>query len=489
MIGLYTCGPTVYNRVHIGNLRTFVWEDVMCRVFRALGYETTQVMNLTDIDDKTIRGAAAEGLPLRAFTDRHIATFFEDLGTLGVVPAALYPRATEHIPEMVTLVERLLARGHAYESDGSVWYRISTFPGYGKLSKIDLTAVKRGARVADDEYEKEDVRDFAVWKEAKEGEPESATWITPLGRGRPGWHLECSAMAMKYLGETLDIHSGAVDNMFPHHENEIAQSEGATGRTFVHYWLHAEHLLVDGEKMSKSKGNFYTLPDLLEKGFSPRAIRYLLVSVPYRMKLNFTFDGLRGATSAVERLESLDLRLKEREKISAKEAEGKGEERISLKGEEGKRDAGGFAGRVAEARAAVFASLEDDLNTAGALGALFSFVKATNVDLEAGRLLPADATAARGLLREVAGDIFGVMPGTAAPEAAVPSSLSKKSSSESSSEFPDSDEAWIDARIEARKQARKTRDFKAADAIRDELLGRGIVLEDTPQGVRWRRKP
>ena len=262
-IGLYTCGPTVYNRVHIGNLRTFVWEDVMCRVFRALGYETTQVMNLTDIDDKTIRGAVAAGLPLRAFTDLHIATFFEDLKTLGVEPAALYPRATEHIPEMVAIVQQLAARGHTYESDGSVWFRIATFPGYGSLSKIDLTAVKRGARVADDEYEKEDVRDFAVWKEAKEGEPESATWATALGRGRPGWHLECSAMAMKYLGETLDIHTGAVDNMFPHHENEIAQSEGATGKPFVHYWLHAEHLLVDGEKMSKSKGNFYTLPDLL----------------------------------------------------------------------------------------------------------------------------------------------------------------------------------------------------------------------------------
>jgi cysteinyl-tRNA synthetase len=479
-VGLYTCGPTVYNRVHIGNLRTFVWEDVMCRVFRALGYETTQVMNLTDIDDKTIRGAVAEGLPLRAFTDRHIATFFEDLGTLDVVPAALYPRATEHIPEMVTLVNRLAARGHAYESDGSVWYRISTFPGYGKLSKIDLTAVKRGARVADDEYEKEDVRDFAIWKEAKEGEPESATWTTPLGRGRPGWHLECSAMAMKYLGETLDIHTGAVDNMFPHHENEIAQSEGATGKTFVNFWLHAEHLLVDGEKMSKSKGNFYTLPDLLEKGFSPRAIRYLLISVPYRMKLNFTFDGLKAATSAVERLDSLDLRLSEREKT---------EEKISLKGEEGRVAGGGFAQRVVDARAAVFSSLEDDLNTAGALGALFSFVKATNVDLEAKRLSPADATAARGLLRALAGDIFGVMPGTAGAGVADLSSLSKKSSSESSTDSFDSDEAWINERIVARKEARKARDFKAADAIRDELLGKGIVLEDTPQGVRWKRKP
>jgi len=469
-VGLYTCGPTAYNRVHIGNLRTFVWEDVMCRVFRALSYETTQVMNLTDIDDKTIRGAVAAGLPLREFTDRHIATFFEDLETLGVVPAALYPRATDHIPEMVALLKRLAAREHTYESDGSVWFRIATFPRYGKLSRIDLTAVKRGARVADDEYDKEDVRDFALWKEAKEGEPESATWTTEFGRGRPGWHLECSAMSMKYLGETFDIHTGAVDNIFPHHENEIAQSEGATGKTFVNFWLHAEHLLVDGEKMSKSKGNFYTLPDLLEKGFRARAIRYLLVSVPYRMKLNFTFEGLKAATSAVERLESLDLRL--REKISSNGEEGLGE---------------GFAERVAEARAAVFSCLEDDLNTAGALGSLFSFVKAANVDLEAGHLTASDATAARGLLREIAGDILGIMPGTTpfvagAPD---PSSPSKKSLFGPH----DLDETWIGARIAARKEAKKARDFKAADAIREELVGKGILLEDTPQGVRWRRKP
>jgi cysteinyl-tRNA synthetase len=481
-VGLYTCGPTVYDRVHIGNLRTFVWEDVMCRVFRALSFETTQIMNLTDIDDKTIRGAVAAGLPLREFTEKHIATFFGDLGTLGVVPAALYPRATDHIPEMVALVKRLAARGHTYESDGSVWFRIASFPAYGRLSKIDLSAVKRGSRVADDEYEKEDVRDFAVWKAAKEGEPDSAAWTTELGRGRPGWHLECSAMSMKYLGETFDIHTGAVDNIFPHHENEIAQSEGATGKTFVNFWLHAEHLLVDGEKMSKSKGNFYTLPDLLEKGFSPRAIRYLLVSVPYRMKLNFTLDGLRGATSAVERLESLDLRLSEREGRKQKE-----EEKISLKVNTPEATGGGFAERVSAARRAAFDALEDDLNTAGALGALFSFVRATNVDLEAGHLSASDATAARGLLREIAGGIFGVMPGTATPAAGAPdpSSPSRKSSSES----PDVDETWIDERIEARKQARKARDFKAADAIRDELLGVGIVLEDTPQGVRWKRKP
>jgi cysteinyl-tRNA synthetase len=473
-VGLYTCGPTVYGRVHIGNLRTFVWEDVMCRVLNALGYEVTQVMNLTDIDDKTIRDAVAAGLPLREFTDLHIATFFEDLKTLGVVPAAAYPRATDHIPEMVEIVKKLAARGHTYESEGSIWYRIATFPDYGKLSKIDLSAVKRGARVADDEYEKEDVRDFAVWKAAKEGEPESATWATEFGRGRPGWHLECSAMSMKYLGETIDIHTGAVDNIFPHHENEIAQSEGATGKPFVHYWLHAEHLIVDGEKMAKSKGNFFTLPALVEKGYSPRAIRYLFQSVPYRMKLNFTFDALKGAASALDRLDSLDLRLSEREKT------GETEEKISLK--VNAAAGGAFAERVTAARVAVFAALEDDLNTAGALGALFTFVKATNVDLEAGHLSPADAAAARGLLREVAGGIFGVMETTAGSGA--PYSPSTKSSSES----PSSDEAWILDRIEARKAAKKARDFKAADAIRDELLLKGIVLEDTPQGVRWKRK-
>jgi cysteinyl-tRNA synthetase len=484
-VGLYTCGPTVYDRVHIGNLRTFVWEDVMCRVFRALSYETTQVMNLTDIDDKTIRGAMAAGLQLREFTDRHIATFFEDLETLRVVPAALYPRATDHIPEMVALVKKLAARGHTYESDASVWFSIATFARYGKLSRIDLSAVKRGARVADDEYDKEDVRDFAVWKVAKEGEPESATWTTELGRGRPGWHLECSAMSMKYLGETFDIHTGAVDNIFPHHENEIAQSEGATGRTFVNFWLHAEHLLVDGEKMSKSKGNFYTLPDLLEKGFTPRAIRYLLISVPYRMKLNFTLEGLRAATSAVERLESLDLRLAEREgkPDMAREQTGeKTEEKISSNGEEG--SGGGFARRVAEARGAAFSALEDDLNTAGALGALFSFVKTTNVDLEAGHLSPDDASAARGLLHDIAGNILGVMDKTAGGGA--PDSPSKRIDLFGPSDL---DEAWILGHLEARKQAKKARDFRAADAIRAELLGKGILLEDTPQGVRWKRKP
>jgi len=461
-VGLYTCGPTVYDRVHIGNLRTFVWEDLMGRVFRAHGLGVTQVMNLTDIDDKTIRGAIAEGLPLREFTQRHIESFFEDLRTLNVVPASVYPRATEHIPEMVEIVKKLLARGHTYESDGSIWFRISTFPDYGKLSGIDLAAVKRGTRVADDEYEKEDVRDFAVWKAAKEGEPESALFTTELGKGRPGWHLECSAMSMKYLGETFDIHTGAVDNIFPHHENEIAQSEGATGKPFVRYWLHAEHLIVDGEKMAKSKGNFFTLPDLLAKGWSPRAIRYLLLSVPYRQKLNFTFDGLKAAASALERLDSLDRRLAER--ASARPAQAA----------RGGTPTEGFPRRVKEAESNVLAAFEDDFNTASALGALFTFVGETNKDLEGGHLLPSDAVAAQALLGRVSDELLGISPSKQSPGA--PEARSS------------ADDGEIEARVAARQEARKRRDFKAADAIRDELAALGIVLEDTSHGVRWHRK-
>jgi cysteinyl-tRNA synthetase len=457
-VRLYTCGPTVYDRVHVGNLRTFLWEDLIGRLFRALGYRVTQVMNLTDIDDRTIRGAVAEKLPLRDFTQKHIDTFFSDLSALNVVPASLYPRATDHIPEMVELVRKLTARGHTYESDASIWFRIATFPGYGKLSGIDLSAVQRGARVADDEYGKEDARDFALWKGAKEGEPESALWSTELGKGRPGWHLECSAMSMKYLGETFDLHTGAVDLIFPHHENEIAQSEGATGAPFVRTWLHAEHLIVNGEKMAKSKGNFITLPDVLGRGYSARAVRYLLLSVPYRQKLNFTFDGLKGAVSAVERLDSLERRLAERARAVQTGAQ-----------------AGGFLRRVKEAEGDFLAALEDDFNTAAALGAFFTFIGETNKDLEGGHLSGADAVAAGALLAHLAGDILGVLPSKKIPGA--PEARSSVGDAE------------IEARIAARQEARKRRDFRAADAIRDELAALGILLEDTPQGVRWRRKP
>src|SRR5262252_8590717 len=305
-VRMYTCGPTVYNVAHIGNLRTFVFEDVLRRHLRSSGLQVTQIMNITDIDDKTIKGAAKEGLSLGDFTARYTELFFRDLARLNVEKAEQYPKATDHIPEMIALIEKLKERGHTYESEGSVWFKIATFPDYGKLSQIDLSQTRRGERVADDEYEKEDVRDFALWKGAKPGEP---TWPSPWGEGRPGWHIECSAMSMKYLGQHFDIHTGAVDNIFPHHENEIAQSEGATGHPFVNLWLHAEHLIVDGEKMAKSKGNFYTLDDVLARRNDPAAIRYLFLSVPYRKKLNFTWDALTGAASAVERIRSAVSRL------------------------------------------------------------------------------------------------------------------------------------------------------------------------------------
>ncbi len=298
-VRLYTCGPTVYNVVHIGNLRTFLFEDVLRRHLLASGLRVTQIMNLTDVDDKTIRGATAGGpVARRVHGAVHRGVLPATSPKLGIERAERYPRATEHIPEMIAMIEKLRERGHTYEADGSVYFRIATFPGYGKLSRIDLTSTRRGERVADDEYEKEDVKDFVLWKAAKPGEP---SWPSPFGPGRPGWHIECSAMSMKYLGEHFDIHTGAVDNIFPHHENEIAQSEGATGKPFVNLWLHAEHLIVDGEKMAKSKGNFFTLADVLGKRDDPAAVRYLFLSVPYRKKLNFTWDGLAGAASAVER--------------------------------------------------------------------------------------------------------------------------------------------------------------------------------------------
>ncbi|MFQ5527905.1 MAG: cysteine--tRNA ligase, partial [Thermoanaerobaculia bacterium] len=291
-VRIYTCGPTVYGHAHIGNLRTFLFEDILRRSLRYLGFDVVQVMNLTDIDDKTILGAAEQGVTLDEYTQPFIDSFFEDLETLHIEPAEQYPKATEHIPEMIALVEKLVEEGYGYESDGSIFFRIASDEDYGRLSGFDLDQVRQGERVASDEYDKEDARDFVLWKGAKPGEP---SWDSPWGPGRPGWHLECSAMSMKYLGETFDIHCGGVDNIFPHHENEIAQSESATGKPFARHWLHSEHLIVDGEKMSKSLGNFYTLKELLERGAKPRAIRYLFLSVHYRKKLNFTFEGLDDA--------------------------------------------------------------------------------------------------------------------------------------------------------------------------------------------------
>ncbi len=442
-VRLYTCGPTVYNVVHIGNLRTFLWEDVLRRHLKSRGYRVTQIMNLTDVDDKTIRGASEAGLSLRDFTTTYAEAFFRDIDRLGLERAEGYPRATDHVPEMIEIIRRLEERGHTYDSEGSVYFRIATFPAYGRLSGIDLTQARRGERVADDEYEKEDVKDFALWKAGKPGEP---TWPSPWGAGRPGWHIECSAMSMKYLGPHFDIHTGAVDNIFPHHENEIAQSEGATGETFVEAWLHAEHLIVDGEKMSKSKGNFYTLVDVLARRTDPVALRYLLLSVPYRKKLNFTFDALAGAASAVERLRSALARARE---IAA----GGGSKPGAFPGSE----------RAARMRQEFAAAMDDDLNTPEALRALFSFLREVNLAIDEGSLDARGAATVVAGLRSV-DSVLGVLP---AKEEVLP--------------------AEIEALIEARHAARKRRDFAEADRIRDDLASRGILLEDGPAGTRWKR--
>ena len=441
-VRLYTCGPTVYNVVHIGNLRTFLFEDVLRRHFLARGDRVTQVMNLTDVDDKTIRGAQAAGLSLSDFTQKHAETFFRDIGRLKIQPAKHYPKATDHIPEMIDLIRRLSERGHTYESEGSVYFRISTFPDYGKRSGIDLEQTRRGERVADDEYEKEDVKDFALWKSAKPGEP---SWPSPWGEGRPGWHIECSAMSMKYLGEHFDLHTGAVDNIFPHHENEIAQSEGATGKPFVDVWLHAEHLIVDGEKMSKSKGNFYTLDDVLARRDDPAAVRYLFLSLPYRKKLNFTWEALAAAAAAVDRIRTAAVRLDEASR--------------------GGHRAGGFpsAERSGEFGTAFATALDDDVNTPEALAAVFNYLREVNAAIDDGSL---DAEGARTAREALAGAdaVLGVLP--RAPEV-----------------LP----AEVEERIAARNEARKRRDFAESDRIRDDLAARGIILEDTPGGTRWKK--
>ena len=442
-VRLYTCGPTVYNVVHIGNLRTFVFEDVLRRHLLAKGLRVTQIMNLTDVDDKTIGGALEEGVSLPEFTKKYEEAFFRDIARLNLQPAERYPKATDHVPEMIALIETLRERGHTYESEGSVYFRIATFPDYGKLSRIDLTQTRRGERVADDEYEKEDVKDFALWKGAKPGEP---SWPSPFGAGRPGWHIECSAMSMKYLGRHFDIHTGAVDNIFPHHENEIAQSEAATGEPFVEIWLHAEHLVVDGEKMSKSKGNFYTLDDVLAKRDDPAALRYLFLSVPYRRKLNFTWDGLAGAAAAVDRIRSAVARLEE---AAASESE----------------RAGAFDARVRGEKflTEFTAAMDDDLNTSEALGALFPYLREVNLALDEGSLDAAGARAALETIR-AADRVLGVLP-----------------------EKPEVLPAEIEARIEVRNAARKRRDFAEADRIRAALLSSGILLEDGPSGTRGKK--
>ena len=441
-VRLYTCGPTVYDYAHIGNFRTYLWEDLLRRFLKFRGYRVTQAMNLTDVDDKTIANARAAGVSLEDYTRRYIDAFFEDIGALGIEKAEHYPRATAFIPDMARLVRKLMERGHVYESRGSLYFKIATYPEYGRLSRLDTTAGAGQARIDSDEYEKDNPRDFAVWKAPKDGEP---VWQTEIGPGRPGWHIECSAMSMKLLGETFDIHTGGVDNIFPHHENEIAQSEAATGKPFVRYWMHAAHLVVDGEKMSKSRGNFFTLRDLAARGYDMRAVRYHLISVHYRKPLNFTFDGLAQSQAALARLDDLALRLGQFERAQTS-------------------GAGDLAAKARERLQGMLEDLDHDLNTAGALGHLFELVRETHTALDSGRFGAGDLEAVRHVLLAFE-RIFGIEPGQRAGL-----------------------EAEIEDLIRRRADARSQRNFGEADRIRDDLLSRGIVLEDTPQGVRWKRK-
>lgn len=440
-VRMYTCGPTVYDFAHIGNFRAYLFEDLLRRYLKYRGYSVMQVMNLTDVDDKTIRGSIAARVPLEEWTRKFKDAFFEDIDMLNVERAEVYPAATEHVDDMVELIKRLQAAGHTYTADGSVYFKISTFPGYGKLAHIDIDELSAGAssRVDADEYEKEDVRDFALWKAWSE-EDGDVSWDTDLGRGRPGWHIECSAMSMRYLGDTLDIHTGGVDNIFPHHENEIAQSEAATGKPFVRYWLHCAHLLVDNRKMSKSLGNFYTLRDLFERGYKPMAVRYALISTHYRQPCNFTFDGLEAAGHAVARLRELRLRLSE--------CRGDGDDPAAL---------------IDDARTGFIEVMDDDLNISGALGVLFDFVREMNRRIDAGQVGTDGAGKAVAFLDEI-DTVLGVMGDETAD---VPPEIVEL--------------------VEQRQAARRDKDFALSDQLRDKIAEAGYTVEDTPDGPRVKK--
>ncbi|HKF40539.1 MAG TPA: cysteine--tRNA ligase [Candidatus Acidoferrum sp.] len=455
-VRMYTCGPTVYDYAHIGNFRTFVFQDILRRFLKLRGFKLTHVMNLTDVDDRIIANAAAAGVGIRGYTQKYVEAFFADCRTLSVESPEYWIRATDNIDAMVALIQQLHKRTYTYDSEGSIYYRITKFKDYGKLSKIDLSGIKAGARVDNDRYDKESARDFALWKGPKPGEH---FWETAIGPGRPGWHIECSAMAMKYLGETIDIHTGGIDLAFPHHENEIAQSEAATGKQFVRYWLHAEHLLVEGEKMSKSLGNFYTLRDLFAKGYKPSALRFALASVPYRRQLNFTLDGLQQATSSVERLRNFAGRLKN-EKFPA--------------GSDAK-----MAERIAQAASDFDAGLSDDLNTAQSLAAMFDFVREANITMDKGEFRQGEVKAAQEFLGTF-DKVFAVLEDNDAQ---------KLQALGFDSGVTGPDDAEIEKLVAEREVARKKRDFANADRIRKELAERGIILEDTKDGsVRWKRK-
>jgi len=440
-VRVYSCGPTVYGPAHVGNFRSFLFADLLVRHLRWRGLRVTWVMNLTDVDDKIIRGAAAEGIGIDELAERWIERFLEDARVLRMTRPDVLPRATGHIPEMVDLVERLLASGHAYRTDdGSIYFRIASWPAYGRLARLDPTQLRVGERVAADEYSKDDVRDFVLWKGPKDGEPR---WETAIGPGRPGWHLECSAMSMRYLGESFDVHTGGVDLVFPHHEDEIAQSEAATGKPFVGTWLHCAHLQMGGRKMAKSDGNIARVSDLLAEGVSSRALRYALLAAHYRTALNFSEESLAAAAAAIDRLDALVAGLQAYSADAPDDPE--------------------LPGVLAAAREAFGAALDDDLAISPALAALFDLVRDVNRRLAERRLSTADAGSAMAALRDL-DEVLGVLPGD---EGGLPDELR--------------------ALLEARAAARAARDWAASDRIRDELAAAGIVVEDTRDGQRWRR--
>jgi len=442
---MYTCGPTVYDYAHIGNFRTFVFQDLLRRWLEYRGYKVIQVMNITDVDDKTIRGSRREGVPLREYTERYTKAFFEDLETLNIENAEYYPKATEHIEEMVQLVKKLMEKGYAYKGeDGSIYYDISKFKEYGKLSKIKFEKLKVGARVKADQYGKEEAQDFALWK-AWDEEDGDVYWETEIGKGRPGWHIECSAMAMKYLGETLDIHSGGIDLIFPHHENEIAQSEAATGKKFANYWLHSEYLMVEGKKMAKSLGNFYTLRDLLKMGYDPKAIRFILLSTHYRQQLNFTFEGLKAAENTVQRLLNFIDRLK------AARGSGCGDELQKL---------------MEKTKKEFEEAMDDDLNINLAIASLFNFIREVNKLLDQNKPSSEEAKSVIEFILKL-DKVLGVLGEVEEREEPLPQEILNL--------------------IRKREEARKAKDWKTADEIRDKLRSMGILLEDTPAGVRWKK--
>jgi len=442
-VRMYACGLTVYNRGHVGNYRTLLMQDLVRRTLRHLGYEVRSVLNITDVDDRIIQKAVEAKKDLRCFTEEFVRGFEEDISLLRFERPDHMPRATDHIPEMIELVERLRERGHTYEADGSVYFRIASFPEYGRLARIDVEGLQSGARVDSDKYDKENARDFVLWK-FKSEEPEWAQWDAPFGRGRPGWHIECSAMSMKYLGETFDLHVGGEDLVFPHHENEIAQSSCGTGKPFVKHWMHVKHLLIDNETMSKSKGNFFTIPDVLERGHSPESIRYLLASAQYRRPLSFGFEGLEQAAAAIERVHGLVRRLDE----------------VEREGPEGE------ATEACASGARVFAeALADDLNTPEALAAVHGLVGRANQLLADGQLSRAGARAVRSTLESM-DSVFAVL---------LPQGEDRLKPGEQ-------------ALFDERQEARRSREFVKADAARARLESLGIVLEDTPKGTRWHRR-